>query len=67
MAIGGQCMLVKKQKYDNVPADETDEEITAGPKPILAFLPVVIPILLMALKSVLVFDKNENWFSDRCF
>ena len=49
----------KKVKNDNVSAAETDEDITTGPKPILAFLPVVIPILLMALKSVLVLDKNE--------
>jgi GntP family gluconate:H+ symporter len=34
----------------------------AGPKAILAFLPVVIPILLMALRSFLVFDKNKNGF-----
>jgi len=51
----------KKTKNDNVPA-ETDEEISTGPKPILAFLPVVIPILLMALKSVLVLDKNKTGF-----
>ena len=50
----------KKTKTDSVPAAETDEEISAGPKPILAFLPVVIPILLMALKSILMFDKNKT-------
>ncbi len=49
-------------KIDSVPSAETDEETPNGPKPILAFLPVVIPILLMALKSVLVLDKNKNGF-----
>lgn len=42
--------------------DETNEEILAGPKTIPAFLPVVIPILLMALRSILVFDKNKTGF-----
>ena len=50
----------KKTKINSVSTPETDEEISAGPKPILAFLPVVIPILLMALRSVLVFDKNKT-------
>ena len=54
-------------KTDNVPATETDEEIPAGPKPILAFLPVVIPILLMALRSVLVLDKNKTGFLTEVF
>src|SRR6187399_2291385 len=49
-------------KTDNIPVTETDEVISAGPKPILAFLPVVIPILLMALRSVLVLDKNKTGF-----
>jgi len=57
----------KKTKTDNVPASETDEGITKGPKPILAFLPVVIPILLMALRSVLVLDKNKNGFLSEVF
>jgi GntP family gluconate:H+ symporter len=52
----------KKTKTDNVPVANTDEEISAGPKPILAFLPVVIPILLMALKSIIVLDKNKTGF-----
>jgi GntP family gluconate:H+ symporter len=47
-------------KIDRVPATETSEDISSGPKPTLAFMPVVIPILLMALKSVLVLDKNET-------
>ena len=50
----------RKTKTDSETVYETGEEITAGPKPILAFLPVVIPILLMALKSVLALDKNET-------
>jgi GntP family gluconate:H+ symporter len=52
----------QEEKIDSVTAPETDEEISAGPKPILAFLPVVIPILLMALRSVLVFEKNKTGF-----
>ncbi len=52
----------KKTKIASVSAAETDEEVSAGPKPILAFLPVVIPILLMALKSIVVFDKNKAGF-----
>jgi len=43
-------------------ADETNEDVLGGPKPIYAFLPVVIPILLMALKSIVVFDKNKTGF-----
>ena len=57
----------KKTKVDSVPAAETFEEISAGPKPIYAFLPVVIPILLMALKSILVFDKNKTGFLTDAF
>src|SRR6187397_599697 len=49
----------KKTKTNIEVADQTNEEIFTGPKPILAFLPVVIPILLMALKSVLGLDKNK--------
>src|SRR5258705_4131932 len=41
-------------------ADETKEEILAGPKPVLAFLPVVIPTLLMAVRSFIVFEKNKT-------
>ena len=50
----------KKTKINSVSTPETDKEISAGPKPILAFLPVVIPILLMALKSILVLDKTKT-------
>ena len=52
----------KKTKNESVADAKTDEEISAGPKPVLAFLPVVIPILLMALRSVFVFDKNKIGF-----
>lgn len=45
---------------NNKRINETDEEIVTGPKTIPAFLPVVVPILLMALKSVLVLDKNKE-------
>jgi len=57
----------KKTKTDIVPVTGTDKEISAGPKPILAFLPVVIPILLMALKSIVVFDKNKTGFLTEVF
>ena len=50
----------KKTKKDIETADEPGEERFAGPKASLAFLPVGIPILLMALRSILVFDKNKT-------
>ena len=40
--------------------NETNEDVLAEPKPMLAFLPVVIPILLMALRSILMLDKNKT-------
>lgn len=40
--------------------DEDVEKIAAAPKVIPAFLPVIVPILLMALRSVLVFEKNQT-------
>ena len=52
----------KKTKTNIETVDETNEELFAGPKAIPAFLPVVVPILLMALRSVLVFDKNKTSF-----
>ena len=52
----------KKTKTNFETIDEIKEETHPGPKPILAFLPVVIPILLMALKSVLTLDKNKTGF-----
>ena len=47
--------------------DETNEEGFAGPKAVPAFLPVVIPILLMALRSILVFDKNKTGYLNDVF
>ena len=52
----------EKTKTNIEAADPTSEEVFTGPKPILAFLPVVIPILLMALRSILVFEKNKTGF-----
>ena len=52
----------KKTETSLETVDETHEELFAGPKTIPAFLPVVVPILLMALRSVLVFDKNKTGF-----
>ena len=52
----------KKTETTLETVDETNEELFAGPKTIPAFLPVVVPILLMALRSVLVFDKNKTGF-----
>ncbi|HEX6171876.1 MAG TPA: GntP family permease, partial [Chitinophagaceae bacterium] len=52
----------KKTKTTTEALDETNEEVFAGPKAIPAFLPVVVPILLMALRSVLVFEKNKTGF-----
>ena len=49
----------KKTKTGIEGSDEINEETVAGPKPFYAFLPVTIPILLMALKSILVLDKNK--------
>ena len=50
----------KKTKTDISSTGEANEEIIAGPNAFAAFLPVVIPILLMALRSFLTLDKNEN-------
>jgi len=49
----------RKGKSDIEVVDESKEEIVEGPNTIAAFLPVVIPILLMALRSILVLDKNK--------
>lgn len=49
----------KKTKTGIEGSDEINEETVAAPKPFYAFLPVMIPILLMALKSILVLDKNK--------
>src|SRR6186997_685940 len=57
-AYAGQKALSTGQagKTNGETGDGSKEEIFAGPKPILAFLPVVIPILLMAARSILVFE-----------
>src|SRR6187401_712410 len=52
----------RKTKMGIEATDKATEEISAGPKPIPAFLPVVLPILLMALRSVLVLDKSKTGF-----
>jgi len=49
----------KKTKTNNGAGDEDQEEILTGPKVVPAFMPVIVPILLMALRSVLVFEKNQ--------
>ena len=63
-AYAGQKALSTGQagKTNGETGDGSKEEIFAGPKPILAFLPVVIPILLMAARSILVFEKNKTGF-----
>jgi len=50
----------KKTKTNVETRDEDKEEILTGPKVVPAFLPVVVPILLMALRSILVFEKNQD-------
>jgi GntP family gluconate:H+ symporter len=58
-------LLVKKPatkqagKTNAEDSEEDQNEILAGPKVIPAFLPVIVPILLMALRSLLVFEKNQ--------
>ena len=49
----------KKTKTNIESSDETSEEMVTGPRPIFAFMPVMIPILLMALKSILVLNRNK--------
>ena len=48
----------KKTKTNAETSDEDNKEILTGPNMVPAFLPVIIPIFLMALKSILV-EKNE--------
>ena len=50
----------KKTRTNADANDEEDSAILTGPKVVPAFLPVIVPILLMGLKSVLVFEKNET-------
>ena len=50
----------QEEKINAEVSNEDDKEILPGPKMVPAFLPVIVPILLMALRSVLVFEKNKN-------
>ena len=50
----------KKTRTNADANDEDDSAIFTGPKVVPAFLPVIVPILLMGLRSVLVFEKNET-------
>lgn len=55
------AVVAGKKTTPNVEAgEEATEKILIGPKLVPAFLPVIIPILLMALRSVLVFEKNQT-------
>ena len=62
MLIGHWWAVVagKKTNTDVEAGGEPTENVLAGPKLVPAFLPVIIPILLMALRSVLVFEKNQT-------
>ncbi|HET6769897.1 MAG TPA: GntP family permease [Chitinophagaceae bacterium] len=50
----------KKTETAIEPSEEAKEKRLTGPKIIPAFLPVLVPILLMALRSVLVFEKEQT-------
>ena len=50
----------KKTRTNADANDEDDSAIFTGPKVVPAFLPVIVPILLMGLRSVIVFEKNET-------
>jgi GntP family gluconate:H+ symporter len=52
----------RKSKTNAEGSDEDPKELVAGPKLVPAFLPVVVPILLMALRSLLVFEKDQPGF-----
>ncbi len=47
-------------KTDVGAGTEDNKEISALPGVVPAFLPVIVPILLMALRSLLVFEKNQS-------
>ena len=54
------AVFAGKKTNTNVEAgEETTEKVLSGPKIVPAFLPVIIPILLMALRSILIFEKNQ--------
>ena len=50
----------KKTKTEVEAGEEVTEKVFSGPKLVPAFLPVIVPILLMAVKSVLVFEKSQT-------
>ncbi len=50
----------KKTEASASTQENTEEVIPKGPKVIPAFLPVIVPILLMALRSILVFEKDQT-------
>lgn len=62
MLIGHWWAVVagKKTNTDVEAGAESTEKVLPGPKVVLAFLPVIIPILLMALRSILVFERNQT-------
>lgn len=62
MLIGHWWAVVagKKTNTDVGAGAESTEKVLPGPKVVLAFLPVIIPILLMALRSILVFERNQT-------
>lgn len=54
------AVVAGKKTNSDVESGEEAEKVLSGPKIVPAFLPVIIPILLMALRSVLVFEKNQT-------
>lgn len=62
MLIGHWWAVVagKKTNTDVEAGAESAEKVLPGPKVVRAFLPVIIPILLMALRSILVFERNQT-------
>jgi len=50
----------KKTNTDVETGEQGTDKVLSGPKIVPAFLPVIIPILLMALRSVLAFEKTET-------
>lgn len=50
----------RKTKPEVEAGGEATEKVLPGPKIVPAFLPVIIPILLMALRSGLVFEKDQT-------
>jgi len=48
------------RKTNGEASNEENKEILVHPKMVPAFLPVIVPILLMALRSLLAFEKNQT-------